>query len=242
MKRYSTIASLVATASATSLADICTVSNVQAALPSDGTILGVNFIPSAVTASPVYNATSGTSTTALTYCNVTVTYEHAGENDETIIKLALPQPSDYKGRWYVGGGGGYSLSSDATGGITYGAASGATSAGYDAFEYSVDEVFLLANGTIDWDPIHAFGYKALGEMTVVAKAILPEFYGSSNITKLYTYYEGCSDGGREGMSQIQRWGEEYDGVITGAPAFRYAQQVRKEQQYASKYLTVPRDH
>ncbi|KAF5700529.1 tannase [Fusarium mundagurra] len=37
-------------------------------------------------------------------------------------------------------------------------------------------------------------------------------------------YEGCSDGGREGMSQVQRWGDEYDGVIAGAPAFRFAQQ------------------
>lgn len=226
MKQYSIVAGLAASASGASLTDVCTVSNVQAALPSNGTINGIDLIPSTVTASPVYNATSGMgSTTALTYCNVTVTYTHTGRNDEVVLKFAFPQPSDYLGRWYVAGGGGYSLSSDATGGITYGAASGATSAGYDAFDYSYDEVALLGNGTLDWDAAHMFGYKALGEMTLVAKAILPEFYGSSNSSKLYTYYEGCSDGGREGMSQIQRWGEEYDGVITGAPAFRYAQQV-----------------
>lgn len=45
-----------------------------------------------------------------------------------------------------------------------------------------------------------------------------------NGPKLYTYFEGCSDGGREAMSQVQRWGEEYDGVVAGAPAFRFAQQ------------------
>jgi len=69
-----------------------------------------------------------------------------------------------------------------------------------------------------------FGYKALGEMTTVGKALTQAFYGVSSDAKIYTYYEGCSDGGREGWSQVQRWGEEYDGVIVGAPAFRYAQQ------------------
>ena len=69
-----------------------------------------------------------------------------------------------------------------------------------------------------------FGYQALGEMTIVGKPLTKAFYSMANSTKLYTYYEGCSDGGREGMSQVQRWGEEYDGVIAGAPAFRFAQQ------------------
>ena len=69
-----------------------------------------------------------------------------------------------------------------------------------------------------------FGYKALGEMTTVGKALTQAFYGVASDAKIYTYYEGCSDGGREGWSQVQRWGEEYDGVIVGAPAFRYAQQ------------------
>lgn len=69
-----------------------------------------------------------------------------------------------------------------------------------------------------------FAYQALGEMTIIGKALTKSIYGMSTDTKLYTYYEGCSDGGRQGMSQIQRFGEEYDGAITGAPAFRYAQQ------------------
>lgn len=68
-----------------------------------------------------------------------------------------------------------------------------------------------------------FAYQGLVEMTQLGKAITPGFYGV-NTTKLYTYYEGFSDGGREEMSQIQRYGDEYDGAITGAPAFRYGQQ------------------
>ncbi|KAJ5181077.1 Tannase/feruloyl esterase [Penicillium cf. griseofulvum] len=214
------VASLAASASAASLADVCAVSNVQSALPSDGTLLGINMIPSAVTANAVYNVSAGMgSTETYTYCNVTVTYEHTGKGDSVVIKYAFPKPSDFKKRFYVAGGGGFSLSSDATGGLEYGAVSGATSAGYDAFNYSYDDVVLYGNGTINWDATYMFGYQALGEMAKIGKVITQGFYGLSSSAKVYTYYEGCSDGGREGMSQIQRYGEEYDGAITGAPAF-----------------------
>ncbi|KAF7938331.1 hypothetical protein EAE99_002003 [Botrytis elliptica] len=189
------IAALAVTVNAASLSDVCTVSNVQAAIPANGTLLGIDLIPSAVTAGAVYNASAGMgSTTTYTYCNVTVTYTHTGKGDKVVIKYAFPSPSDFENRFYVAGGGGYSLSSDATGGLAYGAVGGATDAGYDAFDYSYDET--LTKG----------------------------FYGLSDDTKVYTYYKGCSDGGREGMSQVQRWGEEYNGVIAGAPAFRFAQQ------------------
>ncbi|KAI9036745.1 putative tannase [Aspergillus affinis] len=219
------VAALAATANAASLTDVCTKSNVQDALPSNGTLLGIDLIPSAVTASAVYNASADMgSTETFTYCNVTVTYTHTGKDDEVVIKYAFPKPSDFKKRFYVAGGGGFSLSSDATGGLSYGAVGGATSAGYDAFDNSYDDVVLYGNGSINWDATHMFGYQALGEMTQLGKVLTRGFYGLSTDSKVYTYYEGCSDGGREGMSQVQRWGEEYDGVIAGAPAFRFAQQ------------------
>ncbi|KAF6814126.1 tannase [Colletotrichum musicola] len=224
---------LAAAASTSSLTDVCTVENVQNALPSNGTLLGIDLLPSTVTASPVYNATTGGggvggpstgSSQSYTYCNVTVHYTHTGKGDTVVVKYALPSPSDFKNRFYVGGGGGFSLSSDATGGLSYGAAGGATDAGYDAFSNSYDEKVLYGNGSINWDATHMFGYQALGEMTQVGKALTKGFYGMGAGDKVYTYFEGCSDGGREGMSQVQRWGEEYDGVIAGAPAFRFAQQ------------------
>ncbi|KAI0386834.1 tannase [Hypomontagnella monticulosa] len=228
------IASLTASSAAASITDVCTTSNVQAALPANGTLLGIDLIPSTVSASIVYNATTGAggmggsttngSTTTYTYCNVTVTYTHTGKDDKVVLKYALPQPTDFKNRFYVAGGGGFSLSSDATGGLAYGAASGATDAGYDAFSNSYDEVVLYGNGSINWDATYMFGYQALGEMTKVGKSLTKGFYGLSEDSKVFTYFEGCSDGGREGMSQVQRFGEEYDGAITGAPAFRFAHQ------------------
>ncbi|KAL3430158.1 Tannase/feruloyl esterase [Aspergillus tetrazonus] len=231
---------LASTASAASLSDVCTVSHVKNILPSDGTLLGINLIPSAVTAS-VYNASSSSSSssssamgggmgmggggsTSYNYCNVTVSYTHPGKDDTVVVKYAFPSPTEFKNRFYVAGGGGYTLNSDATGGLEYGAVSGATDAGYDAFNNDYDSIVLKGNGSVDWDATHMFGYQALGEMTLLGKELTRGFYGIGSDEKVYTYYEGCSDGGREGMSQVQRWGEEYDGVITGAPAFRYAQQ------------------
>ncbi|KAI1360569.1 Tannase/feruloyl esterase [Xylaria arbuscula] len=228
-RSISAAAAMAATAKAASLADICTVANVQAALPANGTLLGIDLIPSSVTASPVYNATSdggmtGGSSTSITYCNVTLSYTHTGKDDKVVVKYAFPEPSAFKDRFYVAGGGGYTLNSDATGGISYGAASGATDAGYDAFSNSFDAIALVGEGSIDWDATHMFGYKALGEMTTIAKPLSQGIYSLADDTKIYTYYEGCSDGGREGMSQVQRWGDLYDGAITGAPAFRMSHQ------------------
>ncbi|KAJ5669789.1 Tannase [Penicillium macrosclerotiorum] len=225
------VAAFAATASATSLADVCTLSNVKSALPSNGTLLGINLIPSASTASVVENASTGggmsssSSSETYSYCNVTLTYVHPGKSDNIVVKYAFPEPSDFKKRFYVAGGGGYSLNTDSTGGLEYGAVGGATSAGYDALNsVSYDDVVLAGNGSINWDATYMFGYQALGEMTQLGKYVTKGFYGLSTSSKVYTYYEGCSDGGREGMSQVQRYGEEYDGVITGAPAFRYGQQ------------------
>ncbi|KAJ5711455.1 Tannase/feruloyl esterase [Penicillium malachiteum] len=92
----------VAAVSAKSLDDVCTLANVKAALPSNGTLLGINVIPSATTV----NAVSSDSTT---YCNVTVAYTHPGKDDTVTIEYAFPAPSAYKNRFYVAGGFGYSL-------------------------------------------------------------------------------------------------------------------------------------
>jgi tannase len=134
------IAALLAAATATnstSLSDLCTVSNVQAALPAKSTLLGIELIPSASIASVVYNASSSAiggsaSSPTFTYCNVTITYTHTGKGDSVVVQYAFPSPDAFESQFYVAGGGGFSTSSDSTGGIQYGAVGGATSAGYDA--------------------------------------------------------------------------------------------------------------
>jgi tannase/feruloyl esterase len=60
-----------------------------------------------------------------------------------------------------------------------------------------------------------FGYRAVHEMTVKAKAIIAAFYGDG--PKL-SYWNGCSSGGKQGLKEAQRFPADYDGIIAGAPA------------------------
>ncbi len=60
-----------------------------------------------------------------------------------------------------------------------------------------------------------FGYRAIHEMTSKAKAIIRAFYGNE---PRHSYFVGCSDGGREGLMEAQRFPEDYDGILAGDPA------------------------
>ena len=59
-----------------------------------------------------------------------------------------------------------------------------------------------------------FGYRAVHEMTLKAKTIVAAFYGDA---PKRSYFTGCSSGGRMGMMEAQRFPDDYDGIITGAP-------------------------
>jgi feruloyl esterase len=60
-----------------------------------------------------------------------------------------------------------------------------------------------------------FAYRAEHEMTVEAKALIKSFYGNE---ARYSYWEGCSGGGREGLLQAYRYPDEFDGIVAGDPA------------------------
>ena len=60
-----------------------------------------------------------------------------------------------------------------------------------------------------------FGHRGIHEMTRVAKLVLAQFYGTG---PKRSYFAGCSDGGREALMEAQRYPEDYDGILAGAPA------------------------
>ena len=60
-----------------------------------------------------------------------------------------------------------------------------------------------------------YGYRAVHEMTVTGKAITAAYYG--NPARL-SYFTGCSAGGRQGLMAAQRYPEDFDGIVAGAPA------------------------
>jgi feruloyl esterase len=60
-----------------------------------------------------------------------------------------------------------------------------------------------------------FAYRAVHEMTVVSKAIIQNFYGTA---PRYSYWNGCSTGGRQGLKEAQKFPADFDGIVAGAPA------------------------
>jgi feruloyl esterase len=59
-----------------------------------------------------------------------------------------------------------------------------------------------------------FGYRGVHVATLAAKAITAAFYGQP---PRHAYFSGCSGGGREGLSAAQRFPDDFDGVLAGAP-------------------------
>ena len=60
-----------------------------------------------------------------------------------------------------------------------------------------------------------FGYRAVHETSLQAKAIIHAFYGRDPVR---SYFMGCSDGGREALMEAQRYAEDFNGIVAGAPA------------------------
>lgn len=61
-----------------------------------------------------------------------------------------------------------------------------------------------------------FGRRSTHVVAVAAKAIVTAYYGAR---PAYSYFRGCSTGGREGLSEAQHYPEDFDGIIAGDPAF-----------------------
>src|SRR5262249_11703057 len=65
------------------------------------------------------------------------------------------------------------------------------------------------------EKVKDFAYRAMHEMTVQSKALIKVFYDQS--PKL-SYYNGCSTGGRQGLMSAQRYPDDFDAILAGAPA------------------------
>lgn len=141
------------------------------------------------------------------------------------IEVWLPKES-WNGRYRGEGGGGYAGTIAYAGlatGIRAGYATASTDTGHAA---SVGGTFALnSDRTLNRQLIHDFAERSLHELAIKAKAVINAYYGSA---PKYSYWNGCSTGGRQGLMAVQRFPEEYDGLVIGAPAINWDRFITAE--------------
>ncbi|HEY6350146.1 MAG TPA: tannase/feruloyl esterase family alpha/beta hydrolase [Candidatus Angelobacter sp.] len=144
------------------------------------------------------------------FCRVTAEIKPTQDSD---IKLEVWLPATgWNGRYVSHGNGGFA------GSIIYASLANGVKEGYAVAATDTGHSGNLTDGS--WalghpEKIKDFGYRGIHEMTVKAKAILHAYYGKA---QQYSYFSSCSNGGRQGLMEAQRFPEDYDGIIAGAPA------------------------
>lgn len=150
-------------------------------------------------------------------CRVTATVTHSPAADRIQVFIALPMKG-WNGRFLGTGGGGFAGGSprNLAGPVSQGFAAGATDTGHVGGSGSFA---LDAKGRLNWPGIRANAYLGIHDMTVVGKALCRAFYGKP---PRYSYFSGTSSGGRQGLAEAQRYPEDYDGILSLAPAINWS--------------------
>ena len=148
-------------------------------------------------------------------CRIQAFTTHPPNGDRVRIWIAIPT-RNWNGRFMGTGGGGFSGGS-ATGvnpAVASGFAAGATDTGHQGGSGS----FALRGGRLDWQAIRNNAHVGIHEMTVTGKALTEALYG---VAPKYSYFNGCSTGGRQALMEVQRYPQDYHGVVAGAPAINW---------------------
>src|SRR5690349_9245624 len=127
------------------------------------------------------------------------------------FEVWLPM-SGWNGRYEGLGNGGFAGAID-FGGLADAVANGYAAAGTDTGHKggAINAQWALGHP----EKINDFGYRAIHETADRAKAIVAAFYGSR---ARHSYFSSCSNGGREALMEAQRFPDDYDGILVGAPA------------------------
>jgi feruloyl esterase len=132
----------------------------------------------------------------------------------TEIQFRLLLPDTWNGKFLMGGGGGFvgMIDNQAertidAGYATVGTDTGHHGAGTDA-SWALDNLERQVN----------FGSVAVHRTAEVAKAIVRAYFGTDATRN---YFVGCSNGGRQALMEAQRYPDDFDGIVVGAPAFDF---------------------
>lgn len=212
MKSHLALVSLMAAMSALALE--CSVAAVQAII---GTSLGTVHVLSAVQL--MSNGTYGNPNDIAYPINATnlpascVVVVNVTSSATSAYQVGLMLPNAWNSRLLAVGNGGLAGGInwlDMGAGVQYGFAVMSTDTGHNSTSGDSSWALNQPQKRIDW------GYRAMHGSVVLAKQLIVAYYGR-NID--YSYYSGCSTGGRQGLKEVQMYPEDFDGVLAGAPAW-----------------------
>lgn len=161
--------------------------------------------------SPPADRTLASASTLPAFCRVTATLRPSSDSD---IRLEVWLPlSGWNGKLEANGNGGW------TGSINYSALAAGLLRGYattmsDLGHEGSGAEFAYGHP----EKLVDFGYRAAHEMAVAAGAIVTSYYGRS---PGHSYWTGCSAGGRSALMEAQRFPDDFDGIIAGAPGLNW---------------------
>jgi feruloyl esterase len=145
------------------------------------------------------------------FCRVAATLTPSGDSN---IRIEVWMPaSGWNGKYEGTGNGGYAGSiqyQDLAAGLRRGYAVANTDMGTTPSTMEDGDVLVgHAEKWRDW------GSRSTHEMTVATKQIIRAYYGKE---PAFSYFVGCSTGGQQGLVEAQRFPDDYDGILAGAPA------------------------
>ena len=191
-------------------------------------------VPHVMVASAVLDTTGSYtppgSTTPITglpgFCAVDLTQADSAGNP---IHTAVWLPVKWNGRFQGIGGGGYScgiyyapeagfVSPTLEEALKGGYASASTDCGNPVAEAFTGTWGLKPDGQLNWPLITDWASAGIHDMTVAGKAVTQAYYPG----KLgYSYFNGCSTGGREALEEAQQYPDDYNGIVSGSPAINW---------------------
>ena len=142
------------------------------------------------------------------FCRVEVTLRPSADSD---IAVETWMPVDgWNGKFLAVGNGGWA------GSLSYGAMADALQRGYatastDTGHRGGSARFALGHP----EKLIDYSYRSEHGMTVAAKALIAAFYGTG---PRWSYFSGCSTGGRQALVEAERFPADFDGIIAGAAA------------------------
>lgn len=152
--------------------------------------------------------------TVPTHCRVRG-FIRPASGSEIEFEVWMPE-NDWNGKLMGVGNGGYAGHIFHQGGlaeaIQRGYAAVTSDGGHKAGAVDSSWAYQNPEKIIDW------GHRSIHLMTVVAKKIIKARFGR-DIER--SYYSSCSNGGRQGLMEAQRYPEDYDGIVVGAPAYDF---------------------